>query len=253
MEGIPEKCPTCSTVIPEGAVRCPGCGRVFGEDNRCPHCNAIAAVRPIPGGYACLACGKPRDRLPQTTVLGEPDARMSLAPSPPQSAARAGALSSLGVATIGTSAVFASLALALLGFSSFGVLLAVAAAIAGVGGGAAMIGADRRRARDAERGAQRALEQRILVLAGKRKGNLTASEVAKAFRIAESAAEAALMRMSDGSTITAEVDETVGALHFVFHDLVAAPPKTRVEVEGEGEGEGEVEGEREREKKKLSL
>ena len=66
-----ESCPTCGTALPAGAQRCPGCGRVFGEDNRCPHCHAIAAVRAVGDGYVCTACSKPRERKPLTTVLGE--------------------------------------------------------------------------------------------------------------------------------------------------------------------------------------
>jgi hypothetical protein len=127
-------------------------------------------------------------------------------------------------------------------------IVAIAAALAGIGGGAALIGAGRTRAKNAEAGASRALETRILALAAKRNGDLTAADVATAFRITPAVAEAALMRMSDGSKITAEVDESVGMLHFEFHDLVPAPPKTRVEVEAADEAEVEAEREkRERE------
>jgi hypothetical protein len=237
MDGIPEKCPTCRTEIPEGAVRCPGCGRVFGEDNRCPHCHAIAAVRAAHDGFVCLACGKPRDRLPQTTVHGEPDARMSLAPLAPVSTPRTGALGTLGTVSALAGLFASGAALALLGTSGIGLLIAVAVAVAGVGGGAALITAGRARSRGATAAQNRALEQRILALAAKRNGNLTASDVATAFRISVAAADGALTRMSDGDKITAEVDEVVGALHFVFHDLVPAVPKTRVEIGSEGEGE----------------
>jgi hypothetical protein len=96
--------------------------------------------------------------------------------------------------------------------------------------------------------ADRALEKSILALAAKRKGDLTAPDVATALRVPPSVAEDALTRMSDGTKITAEVDETVGALHFVFHDLVPAVPKTRVEVESESESESERESESESEK-----
>ncbi|MCZ7683272.1 MAG: hypothetical protein M5U28_32530 [Sandaracinaceae bacterium] len=60
MSDTPERCPTCGTSVPEGAPRCPGCGRVFGEANRCPHCHAVAAVIPRGGITVCAACGKPR-------------------------------------------------------------------------------------------------------------------------------------------------------------------------------------------------
>ncbi len=252
MDGIPDKCPTCSTAIPEGAVRCPGCGRVFGDDNRCPHCNAIAAVRPVGAGFACLACGKPRDRLPQTTVLGEPDARTSLVPLAPAADPRAGPLGGLGAFWAFAGLGIAAASLALLGASGVGLVVALAAAIVGVGGGAALIGAGRARTRELERQRNRALDQRILALAAKRHGDLTADDVATALRIPAKLADEALTRMSDGTRITAEVDESVGALHFVFHDLVPAPPKTRVQSESEGESEsdGESESETPRERKR---
>src|SRR5688500_7024087 len=104
MNGVPDKCPTCSTKIPEGALRCPGCGRVFGEDNRCPHCNAIAAVKPRGDGFVCVACGKPREHLPMTTVLGDEDSRVSrasLVPGAPVVKARTTGLRFFGVMGIG--------------------------------------------------------------------------------------------------------------------------------------------------------
>ncbi|MFW5920990.1 MAG: hypothetical protein ACOCUS_04065, partial [Polyangiales bacterium] len=52
---VPERCPTCETPIPKGRTRCPGCKRVFGEANRCPHCNAIAPVRRSMGRPLCSA------------------------------------------------------------------------------------------------------------------------------------------------------------------------------------------------------
>lgn len=246
MEGIPTKCPTCSTQIPEGAVRCPGCGRVFGEDNRCPHCHAIAKARAVPGGYVCLACGKPRDRLPSTTVQGEPDGRMSIV-------AVAGAPRRSGLGIFGGASIFAGMLLAgasmaLLGASGIGLIVAIAAVIAGVGGGAALIGAGRARSASMDAAAMRALKQRVLALAAKRNGDLTVTEVATALNVPEESADAALTQLSDGTRITAEVDESVGALHFVFHDLIKPPPKTRVEIAEESEEQEErSEQKRERE------
>lgn len=249
MDGVPEKCPTCRTEIPEGAVRCPGCGRVFGEDNRCPHCHAIAAVRAVGGGYVCLACGKPRDRLPQTTVQGEPDARMSAAPLAPIGTPRTGALGALGAATWLAGVLAAGAVLAIAGTGGLGLALAIAAAAAGTVVGGGLVLTARARSRRAEAASQRALDQRVLALAAKRNGDLTAASVASAFRIPVAVADAALTRLSDGNKITAEVDENVGELHFVFHDLVPQPPKTRVEIPEE-QGEGEAEGEGEAKKKR---
>jgi hypothetical protein len=190
-------------------------------------------VKPIGGGYACLACGKPRERLPGTTVLGEPDARTSIVPglaTAPQSS-REG----LGIAAI----VFGGLALAAaVPLSGVALAIALAAATLGIGGGASIIAGARRRQRDV---AARALEQRIFLLAKKQNGDLTVSEVAASLGVSVADADAALTRMSDGTRITAEIDESAGVLHFVFHELKPAVPKTRVEVVEEGERESESE------------
>jgi hypothetical protein len=232
--GVPAKCPTCGTAIPEGAARCPGCGRVFGEDNRCPHCHAIAAVKPAGGGYVCLACGKPRERLPGTTVLGEPDARVSVVPGLASSSQTP--REALGIAAI----VLGGLALAAaIPLSGVALAIALATAAVGIGGGGAIIASARRRQRDR---AARTLEQRVLALAKKRDGDLTVSEVAASLNVSTADADAALTRLSDGTRITAEIDESAGVLHFVFHELKPAVPKTRVEVEeSEGEEASEVE------------
>jgi predicted amidophosphoribosyltransferase len=58
---IPARCPVCSTEIPPGRNRCHGCGKVFGEDNRCPHCLAVAPVLRTGQGAICSACSKPRE------------------------------------------------------------------------------------------------------------------------------------------------------------------------------------------------
>lgn len=232
MEGVPEKCPTCSTAIPEGAVRCPGCGRVFGEDNRCPHCHAIAAVRAVGGGYACLACGKPRERLPSTTVQGEPDARSSVVPLAPVGTPRTGALGGVGAAAAVAGLLLAGASLGVLGTTGLGLVVALAGALVALGGlGLARAGRSRQARLEAQR--RKAIEARILALAAKRQGDLTVKDVAGALRIPEALADDVLTRMSDGTTITAEVDESVGVLHFRFVDLVPALPKTRVEVPAE--------------------
>ena len=216
---------------------------MFGEDNRCPHCNAIAAVKPSGEGYVCIACGKPRDRMPGTTVLGEPDSRMSITP-----AVLPGTPLQTPLQVFGTAAMFAGFlaaiaAVPLYAVSGLALALVLAAAACGLVGGAAMISAGRRQLNER---AARTIEQRILALAKKQRGDLTATEVAAALRISTTAADAALTRMSDGSRITAEIDESVGVLHFVFHELKPEVPKTRVDI-AEGEGEEEQEA-RERER-----
>lgn len=231
MDGVPETCPTCSTKIPEGALRCPGCGRVFGEDNRCPHCHAIAAVKPRGEGFVCVACGKPRDRLPLTTVLGEEDGRVSrtsLAPGAPAARAGTSGLRLFGVLGISGGVLGAALATLALGTTPAGILVALAVALAGVVTGAsALRRAAAREQAESER-ARRAIELRLTALAEKNRGDLTATLVAKALRITTEEADAALTRLADGTRVSLEVDESEGLVHYVFHEVQSALPKTRV-------------------------
>jgi len=202
-------------------------------------------VKESGAGFVCLACGKPRARLPGTTVLGEPDGRASVVPAVLPGTPVIAPLETVGGAAFVAGALTATLTVAL-AFAGFGgVVLAVAAAlaIAGVVGGAATVGAGRRqrRALIAKR-----TERLVLELAKRKGGVLTVTEVAEQLHLPLTEADAALTRMSDGTRITAEVDETIGALHFVFHELRPAVPKTRVEV-GESENESESAGESENE------
>jgi hypothetical protein len=248
VEGVPAKCPTCSTAIPEGALRCPGCGRVFGEDNRCPHCHAIAAVKPRGDGFVCVACGKPREHLPLTTVLGDEDSRVSRASLVPAGApvakAATSGLRAFGVLGIGAGVLGAALATLALGTTPAGLIVAIAIALAGVGVGASSL--RRAAARDQAQSdrERRGLELRITALAEKNAGDLTATVVAKALRITTEEADAALTRLADGTRVSLEVDENVGLVHYVFHEVQAALPKTRVATDA---GESEAEGEREAE------
>jgi hypothetical protein len=250
VDGVPEKCPTCGTKILEGALRCPGCGRVFGEDNRCPHCHAIAAVKPRGEGYVCVACGKPRERLPFTTVLGEDDriSRASLVPgAAPAPGARTSGLRLFGVLGIGGGVLGAALATLALGVTPVGIAAAVVLALAGVAVGAsALRRAAGRQEADAARD-RRAMELRLTALAEKHGGDLTATTVAKALRITTEEADAALTRLADGTRVSLEVDEEIGLVHYVFHEVQAALPKTRV-VEGAGEEAGEADEEAKEEK-----
>ena len=58
-----------------------------------------------------------------------------------------------------------------------------------------------------------------------------ATTVAKTLRISVEEADAALTRLADGMRVSVEVDENVGAVHYVFHEVQGALPKTRVAVE----------------------
>ncbi len=232
MEGVPDKCPTCSTKLKVGALRCPGCGRVFGEDNRCPHCHAIAAVKPRGEGFVCMACGKPREHLPLTTVLGDDDARASLVPTgAPVAKAATSGLRLFGVIGISGGVLGAALATLVFGTTPVGIAIAIAVALAGavVGASALRRAAGRDEAQTGRE--RRAAELRITALAEKHGGDLTATTVAQAFRITTEEADAALTRLADGTRVTVEIDENVGVIHYVFHEVQHALPKTRVATE----------------------
>ncbi|MEM1418728.1 MAG: hypothetical protein AAGH15_27785, partial [Myxococcota bacterium] len=127
----PTSCAVCGTAIPPSADRCIACGAVWGEDNRCPRCHALAGVRPAGDGYRCLACNAPRDRLPGTTVFGQPSVGVS-------AGAAGRGLRILGSLTLGAGVVLAALAAAVLP-GTLGFIGAVVLGGAGVGlGGLAL-------------------------------------------------------------------------------------------------------------------
>lgn len=230
-ETIPERCPTCGTKVPAGATRCPGCGRVFGEDNRCPHCNAIAAVKPAGAGYACTACGKPRERRPGTTVLGEPEprsSRVSIVPEAATAGVRSGGLRFVGAAFVAGGVAAAALATLILGTGAAGISTALLA-----GGLAVFLGLRAlRRARALDEEARvkerRALEGRILALAQRHEGELTATIVATDLGVRAEEADRALTALVDGQRVVLEVDETDGTQHYVFREARrSAAPRVR--------------------------
>lgn len=54
-------CRACGAALPDGKSVCPACGAAHGEENRCPHCTAIADVEPHATlGFVCRVCGGPR-------------------------------------------------------------------------------------------------------------------------------------------------------------------------------------------------
>lgn len=269
MSDAPDNCPTCRTAIPPGALKCPGCGRVFGEDNRCPYCSAVTAVEPARGrpGYVCLACGKPREVKPGTVVLGGvlPIAGRDLPVAPPASAApgvpATRPLVSPGVARQGGQAARRGGSAALRGFGILGiaggvlaaaiagavlpgvggVLVAAALGATGVGLGALTIRAGAKAGASADDRATTQRELAILTLAEERGGILTVTDVARALGISQQDADGALTRMADGSRITVEVTSD-GIVEFVFREVRRAAPAQKVRVEaGADEVEEEIE------------
>lgn len=247
----PLVCPTCGTANPQRRPRCVGCGRVFGEVNRCPHCHAIAGVfLDRKGGATCAACGRPRPRLPGTVVLGgpgaegvggaasDPDARgagpSSAAPATLTAPAGPGVLlgRALGVLSLAGGVLGAALvAVALPGAG--GLLAALFVAAGGVGLGAWSL---RGASRSAAARRARAEELALLELARDEGGRLTATGVARRFRWTTAEAEAALSRLVDETRVGLEV-EADGRLTYVFREVEAELARTepagpRVRVAG---------------------
>lgn len=233
----PGACPTCGTAVAPGAARCVQCGRVFGEANRCPHCHAIAAVRRAGAGYACLACGKPREVSSSTTVIDGGRASridaLSVGGVDPASGAIVYWMRALGGALV--AAAIVSGAAAALGSSASVALLAVVAAVLGVGGVTIASQAGRVESRAKARRA-RQLEQRLLAHAQAKGGDVLATEAAKELGIGLAEADAALSAMSDGSRVALEVDSE-GMVHYVFREIIArrAGPKVRIDPASERE------------------
>lgn len=236
MSGAPEVCPVCGTRIPQGASRCPGCSRVFGEVNRCPHCHAVAGVRARGNGYVCVACNKPREWKPGTSIIGgggEPFGG-SLEPATGtqiESAAGRGAgfaLKAFGIFSIVAGVLSAGAVLAIFPFGAAAVVAAAAFGVtgAGVGGVSLLAGGKARTAAIAR--ARRQGELAVLKLAEQHGGVLTVTDVATELRIASSDADALLTHMAaDGSRVGVEISSD-GVVLFRFLELIARGPKVRV-------------------------
>ncbi len=238
-------CPTCGTSLPDDASRCFACGRVFGEDNRCPHCHAIAGVLGVGATVVCAACRKPRTMLPGTVVLGGSTAPVAPAATALVGRRAAGAgLRIGGGLAIGFGVFAAAVAFAVLP-GALGLLFAMALGVAGVGGGAAALRAGARQGQEADKARVRDREHRILDLASGSGGDLTVTEVAQALGCSLAEADAALTAMADGSRVTVEVDPN-GLVHYVFRELAAETPAARIRVdpfaalEGSSESEARV-------------
>ena len=251
----PRRCTTCGTQMGRDAMRCPGCGKVFGEINRCHSCNAVAAVTPSGAGYACLACGAPRKLLPGMTVIangpvGMPKAeRPSVAPlaqgfarvaseTPPVRSVGAGiarpsrlralSLRAMGVILLAAGVGGAALSVALSGGAT-GLLLAVAVGGAGAGLGGLLLRAGGRASAHADRGHSLAMEQAILDLATQRAGVLRVTDVARGLGVTVAEADEALSALADGSRVTAEITPE-GLLVYHFREI-EAPARMRVDMD----------------------
>jgi hypothetical protein len=226
---VPSRCSACDTPIPDGRTRCPACGKVFGEDNRCARCDAVAPVRMEGSQARCTACGAERERRAGTVVIESSGRKPELATY----AARGGAvgLRLFGVAAIGGGVLAAALAAAVLP-GAVGIVAAVVLGGLGVGLGALGLGAGSRVGRGAEEHARQRREQTIYELARTRQGVLTAPEVARELGVPVAQADEELTRLADGTHVTVEVT-TDGRVEYEFRDWVVGPTAPRVRVESE--------------------
>jgi len=257
MEGVPEKCSVCSTPIHSGA-RCLACGAVYGEDNRCPHCRALAGVRYAAQsrGYRCVSCNGARERKPGTTVFGKDPEASGIpgdggsatsapmrAPVPATSTpaavtAQRGASTASRIfgATLLACGVLAGAASAIFVPGIGGV--ALAAALGGVLGGAGIFamraGAKGNADADAKVDTQRELA--LLDIAERHHGVLTVTDAARGLGISMEEADALLTRLADGSRVLAEITVD-GRVEYVFREIrmraleKGDAPKVRVEEE----------------------
>lgn len=200
--GVPDKCSACDTPIPPGRDRCPGCGKVYGEWNRCPSCHAVAAVHEAQRGrYVCAACGAPRKRQRGTPVdahFADELWRRSL-----MTRAGSWALWPTGFAFLTSSAL------------AFGVGQIVDATVtyaSAFGGLLAVIGASalffaRRLGVRARSLIEQARQERVLVQVTRARAGLTAGEAAHALHMKAVHADAALTSLAKDGRLDLDVDE----------------------------------------------
>jgi len=221
----------------------------------------VAAVTPSGAGYACLACGAPRDLRPGTTVIqsdpvvlprkSRPPAVLGNAiptPTPTPTApaplrvarpsrAKAGALRAAGILLLAAGIAGAAVSVVVTGGGAAGILLAVAAGGAGAGVGGLLLRAGGQASARAHRSHGLATEQAVLTLAAELHGVLRVTDVARGLGITVAEADEALSNLADGSRVTAEIT-TDGLLVYHFREIESAP-RMRVDVDGASEEEEE--------------
>lgn len=246
MAETPESCPTCGIAVPPGAARCPGCGRVFGEQNRCPHCHAVAAVIERRGKTVCAACGKPR--VGAVTLSGDRPSRRGIVRTTHQdrqtgtramlARARGRSQRGLGIVALAAGIAMAAAAAVLIP-GALGLVVALVAGALGVGLGGLSVRAGARNMEAARALEGQADDSAILELAKQRGGVLTADETAEALGLGVEEADALLTSMvGDGSEVDVEVDAE-GRVTYEFHALRQAAAQVRVEPIDEADAEAD--------------
>lgn len=193
-------CPTCGTDNAADATQCVQCKQVFGEENRCGACGAIAAASETADNrLVCAACGAPRQRRPGTVVMSrfgdelKQQARTSLILS---WVARLGAIGAglLGAAAGGLQSLFDLGSPAL----TAGVFLAGAVGLFFVGG--------RQRAKSL-RLQDEALSRQLLSEVGQARRGMTAAGVARRLDVSEEQADEGLEVLAKRGQVEMDVDD----------------------------------------------
>src|SRR5687768_171458 len=171
---------------------------------------------------------------PGTVVIGDAPALAGLVGAKGPGAAMAaraggGGLRIFGAMLIG-GGVLAAAAMAVLFPGAIGIALAILAGGFGVGLGALALKGGAKAGAHADRTQRTDRELKILELAEKSNGDLTATEVARAMKLSLEQADAALTAMADGARVNVEIDEN-GIVHYVFRELRAGPsPSAKMRV-----------------------
>ncbi len=221
-------------MLAPGAMRCPGCGRTIGEINRCPSCQAVAAVKPTNDGYACTACNAPRTFVPGMRVVEDrsltPGMGANMVPKVKSVAASGGALGLRIFALLSIAGGVTSGALVAV-IASTGIGLIVGAGLAGVGVaiGALAAYAGGRVADSAQKLGHTGRELDVLRLAERHGGELFATDVARSLGVSTAEADALLTALSDGSRVAPEVTPE-GLVKYVFREVARRKHGARVRV-----------------------
>ncbi len=221
------KCSVCNETVSETTGRCEGCGAVYGEVHRCPHCRSIADVEASDAlRFRCKICGGPR------VVVDDPSIKREFGENAALDLARqahtrrtAWQLGSAVVAGFGVVALLVALATLAVVSPGLGLtiltLLMVAAPFV-----FATLGF--RKAKSATKERDTALDRawtRVAKEIASAQPDLTAKQLSKLMRIDEAHAELVLAQLS--------VDDFVRA-------RVEAPPEPRQRVTDDA-SEAEVE------------
>jgi hypothetical protein len=237
-EGVPERCELCEAVIPPGRERCPDCGRVYGESNRCKACGAIAAVREVePGRYVCAACSAPRQKGPRTPVDSDFAAELS------RKATRDRVLSYVffpvggALAAVGASILAMGQAWLEGGWET---------ALSVVGGGLLLVGSAglflaSRWWGAAKRRAARAADAKLVLEVGRAGAGLTVEDAARAAQLPRSDTDARLTALAKQGQLELDVDDA-GTIRYRVAELPGVADDAALAAETEAELQRQREG-----------